>query len=231
MINVSDLLRACGYITQKQQIAFIQLLVICRAFDSLSRDQYCGSTGTPVVPTSRGLSTGSSNLTLCLDLWMPRINHGKSAEGSYRNRIDRENASAEILKTLQSDLFFNFQDALHWLVTVLNEQLLLKDFHTNTAHLQKIYSEQLRKLPSHLEQHKKTLSKVLKTLGMLQGNAWPSQEEIGHVVLLGEMEDVVRTRLQFMGDFQGKLYYLTNPRGLFNHEPSLAVILASWFEL
>lgn len=140
-------------------------------------------------------------------------------------------SSEDLLDYLEKDIFFNLQDAIHWLVTIVNERLLLADFHQKTAHIQKIYSDQLQALPPEMQQNKKVLSKSLKTLGMLQGNPWPGHEEIGHVVLLGEMEDVIKTRLQFIGDFQGDLYYLTNPRGLFNHEPSLAAILATWFEL
>ena len=140
-------------------------------------------------------------------------------------------SSKDLLDYLEKDIFFNLQDSIHWLTTILNERLLLTDFHQKTAHIQKIYSEQLQALPPKMKQYKKVLSKSLKTLGMLQGNPWPSHEEIGHVVLLGEMEEVIKTRLQFIGDFQGDLYYLTNPRGLFNHEPSLAAILATWFEL
>ncbi|MDP3705364.1 MAG: DUF294 nucleotidyltransferase-like domain-containing protein [Legionellaceae bacterium] len=185
MINLISLFKASGYITKKQQVAFMQLLVNCCAFEPLLQ--------VPVAKTKETFF--SKNLAM------------------------------------HSDLFLNFQDGLQWLVTTLNEHLLLTDFHKKTAHVQKVYSDQLRKLPTNIEQHKKRLPKILKTLGMLQGNSWPNQDEIGHVVLLGEMEDVIMSRLQFIEDFQGDLYYLTNPRGLFNHEPSLAAILAAWFEL
>lgn len=60
---------------------------------------------------------------------------------------------------------------------------------------------------------------------------WPIDRDIKNVVIIGSLEKFVSERFAFLKGFKGNLYFLTGPRGLFNHEPSLALILAEWFNL
>lgn len=62
----------------------------------------------------------------------------------------------------------------------------------------------------------------------------PHPSTLDHVVIHGGLEKFAKERVGFLKsyglkDFSGNLYYMTNPRGLFNDEPSLAAILATWF--
>lgn len=69
---------------------------------------------------------------------------------------------------------------------------------------------------------------MFKTLGLVDTVRFP-EEKVAHVVVHGAMEDHASERINFIPDFSGRLYYMSNPRGLFNSEPSLAPLLASWF--
>lgn len=71
---------------------------------------------------------------------------------------------------------------------------------------------------------------IFKVLNVIDAVEWPKLT-IEHVVIHGGLENIAKERISFLDSFSGNLYYMTNPRGLFNNEASLADILAEkWFE-
>lgn len=128
--------------------------------------------------------------------------------------------------SLNENIFSDAATGIDWLVQSLNTHYLLSDFHKT------LFPPKNGSIRYSLFGSSKSLEKKgFKALGLFQESPWPIRDEVGHVILLGEMEEVIRSRVKFMRDFRGNLYYLSNPRGLFNHEGSLASILAEWFEL
>lgn len=70
---------------------------------------------------------------------------------------------------------------------------------------------------------------VFSKLGLVDEVKWP-EEKVSHVVVHGALELYASARIKALSDFEGDLIYMTNPRMLFNWEPSFAPILASWFD-
>lgn len=73
------------------------------------------------------------------------------------------------------------------------------------------------------------LFSIFRKLELVDEVKWP-EEKVSHVVLHGALEEHASERINSLSDFDGELVYVTNPRMLFNWEPSFAPIVASWFD-
>lgn len=147
---------------------------------------------------------------------------------SYKNKIVPD----EIAETLLSTQFENLEIGINWWVDTIDKKWLRSSFHQEGIAKGKdpdINVERWRIEAKSAESNEEyQLLALFKTLDLVDPVPIP-EEKVSHVVIHGGIEVYAKARVNFIRDFTGKLYYVSSPRGLFNDEPSLAPILASWF--
>jgi len=148
-----------------------------------------------------------------------------------------ENYSDKVISNLEASVllsktFVTIQEGIAWWHEVTQKNWLRPSF--NKEGFGKGKDPVINVERHHLTDAKQSsedanqLFHCFKTLGLLDTTPFPD-EKVNHVVIHGGIEKYASERIHFIPDFSGQIVYVTNPRGLFNDEPSLAPILASWF--
>lgn len=166
------------------------------------------------------------------------------ATGCYGNipEANKELSDEQTTPFLEK-IFTTTTEGKSWWVKLTQENWLRSNFknegdkkgpgaNSRVALAARWYNEKKIVLPGHIQQ-------LLKDLGLMDAVEWPEEknQDDDVIVVPGMMEEYVRERIKYVITHikavpkKLKLIYPTNPRGLFNNEPSLAPILASWFGL
>jgi hypothetical protein len=125
--------------------------------------------------------------------------------------------------------FSSFTEGVNWVVDIFQKKMLRANRPKEGIGEDKNPIINVKRWDFALDDNHELL-KLFKTLELVDTVSWP-EEKTSHVVLHGGISKFLLDRMNFINDFCGRLYYLTNPRGLFNDEAFLAEILADWFEM
>ena len=163
-----------------------------------------------------------------------------SAHSNFKDiKVSTDNfPSNEVAGKTLNDLSFDSKfHALKWLLAVTQLKFLRSTFHKESLTAQKNGDLSINIARWNLidqEQGKvnSDFTEVLKSLNLLEGPKWP-QVTPSHVAIHGCIEKFVKESLKVLRppekDKSYVVSYLTNPRGLFNNEESLPIILSNWF--
>lgn len=132
---------------------------------------------------------------------------------------------AKILLQIQ---FSTLEEGFIWLSNVTDIYFLRQEFEGESVfeNTTSINTDRW----NNLNQINPAIINSAKNLHLMDEYPWPDQS-IHHVVLMSSIEPFVQDRMRFLQAFNGCLYFISSPRGLFNNEPSLAYILADWFKV
>lgn len=156
---------------------------------------------------------------------------------AYRNCFDLDEYKDKLItdeeaNTLLEKSFDSIEAGIAWLCDVAQKKWLRASFQREGISksidpVVNVERWQILNESVSASQEAEFLS-IFKTLGLVDSVDWP-EEPVKHVVVHGGLENIVKERISFLKDFSGTLYYMSNPRGLFNNEASVAPILAHWF--
>jgi hypothetical protein len=151
-----------------------------------------------------------------------------------KNELINKEKAIQLLDKSFSDLV----EGCEWLVKVTQDSWLRKGFHKEGIGPDKdpvVNAQRWMKSESNTEEaavhENRKLLKIFKVLGLMDRVSFRQMfaDTPYYAAILGCVEEHAAERINFIEEDTRVVYYLTNPRGLFNDEPSLAPILASWF--
>lgn len=157
----------------------------------------------------------------------------------HENRII-EDIEAQALLNIQ---FTTTKNGFDWLLNVTQMKFLRDSFDeegvnqnkdTVSINIRRWNLTDAKKITDILENPHSIeyqLYQIAHSLHLIEAFEWPSDKEIKHVVIHGCIDRYAKARIEFIKQFQGNIYYLTNPRGLFNDEESLSKLIATFFKL
>jgi len=147
----------------------------------------------------------------------------------YENTLISDAKASELLEIS----FDSLENGINWLCEITQKKWLRSTFRKEGMGADKdpvINMERWQEIAQSVAASEESVfSAIFNTLSLVEAVGWPL-ESAEHVVIHGALENFVSERVHFLKNFTGHLYYMSNPRGLFNNEPSLAPILAHWFE-
>ncbi|STX28498.1 Uncharacterised protein [Legionella beliardensis] len=133
--------------------------------------------------------------------------------------------------------FYSLEEGFHWLANTLDEFCLRQTmkYESITDESEGINTkrweekeESIDCILEHPQSKAFQLYQSAKSLGFINAKPLKKESHVKHIVLISSISKFIKERIDCLPDIEGNLYFLTGPRGVFNHEKSLAAILAHW---
>ncbi len=229
MATLFDVLQLI-YNTEKQCISFVKILAYRGVFtDPVS--YVAGQTYDSITVQQKHLQLAQR----IEDIWKKVFFHASRKD---LNHVISDADAKEFLATTFPSLKAGFD----WLHHVCDIFLLRRSFFAegighdneikqiNTAKWEAKLAQPVQNLLEKPDTVEAQLYEQCQNLGMINESCWPDNP-IKQVVFFSSLENGIIQRIGIIPrDYQGKIYCLTGPRGLFNFESALPDILAEWFQ-